>query len=107
MDLLYWLYLILGIVFEVLGTTCMKLSEGFTRLFPSIGMLVLYGLCFTFLTLSFKRIEVSVAYAVWSGLGTALIAGIGIGWFEESASPVKLISIVLILLGVLGLNLAK
>jgi small multidrug resistance pump len=107
MDILYWIYLILGIVFEVSGTTCMKLSEGFSRLVPSIGMFVFYALCFTFLTLSFKRIEVSVAYAVWSGLGTALIASIGIGWFEESASPIKLISIVLILLGVIGLNLGK
>jgi small multidrug resistance pump len=68
-------------------------------------MFVLYGLCFTFLTLSFKKIDVSIAYAVWSGLGTALIASIGIAWFEESANPVKLISILLILAGVLGLKL--
>ena len=83
----------------------MKLSEDFTRITPSIAMFVLYGLCFTFLTLSFKKIDVSIAYAVWSGLGTALIASIGIAWFEESANPVKLISILLILAGVLGLKL--
>ena len=107
MNSLYWIYLILGIVFEVAGTTCMKLSEGFTKIAPSIGMLVFYGLCFTFLTMSLKKIEVSVAYSVWAGLGTALIASIGIAWFKESASAVKLISIALIVVGVIGLNSGK
>lgn len=107
MSSMHWIYLILGIVFEVAGTTCMKLSQGFTRIAPSIGMFVFYGLCFTFLTLSLKKIEVSVAYSVWSGLGTALIASIGITWFQESASPVKLISLALIITGVIGLNSGK
>jgi len=107
MELISWLYLILGIVFEVMGTTCMKLSQGFTRIWPSIGMFIFYGVCFTFLAIALKKIEVSVAYAIWSGLGTTLIVIIGIGWFHESISPVKFLSIALIIIGVVGLNSGK
>jgi small multidrug resistance pump len=99
-----WIYLILAIVFEVSGTTCMKLSEGFTKIIPSILIFVFYGFCFSFLTLSLKRLEISVAYSVWSGLGTTLIASIGIIWFRESISFIKFLSIVLIIIGVIGLN---
>ena len=99
-----WIYLIAAILFEVSGTTCMKLSQGFTKIVPSILIVVFYGLCFTFLTLALKKIEVSVAYSVWAGLGTVLIAIIGIIWFRESATPIKLISIALIIMGVIGIN---
>ena len=57
------------------------------------------------LTLALKRIDVSIAYAVWSGVGTALIATIGVLWFKEPATAVKLVSLALIILGVVGLNL--
>jgi len=102
-----WIYLIAAIIFEVSGTTCMKLSEGFTKIVPSVFIFVFYGLCFTFLTFSLKRLEVSVAYSVWAGLGTILIASIGIIWFRESATFIKLISIALIILGVIGINSGK
>ncbi|MBH8554721.1 multidrug efflux SMR transporter [Nostocaceae cyanobacterium CENA357] len=102
-----WLYLIAAIIFEVSGTTCMKLSEGFTKTVPSILIFVFYGICFTFLTFALKRLEVSVAYAVWSGLGTTLIATIGVLWFRESFTPVKFLSIILIIIGVIGLNSRK
>ena len=101
-----WLYLILAILLEVTGTTCMKLSEGFTKTMPSILLFVFYILSFGMLTLALKRIDVSLAYAVWSGVGTALIATIGILWFREPASALKLISIGLIIVGVVCLNLA-
>ena len=101
-----WLYLILAILLEVTGTTCMKLSEGFTKTMPSILLFVFYILSFGMLTLALKRIDVSLAYAVWSGVGTALIATIGILWFKEPASALKLISIGLIIVGVVCLNLA-
>lgn len=107
MDRVSLIYLILAIIFEITGTTCMKLSQGFTKLWPSIGMFVFYGLCFTFLTISLKKIEVSVAYSIWSGLGTVLISLIGILWFKESSSIIKLISIALIIIGVIGLNSGK
>ncbi|MDZ8226020.1 MULTISPECIES: multidrug efflux SMR transporter [unclassified Nostoc] len=99
-----WIYLIAAILFEVSGTTCMKLSQGFTKIVPSILIVVFYGLCFTFLTLALKKLEVSVAYSVWAGLGTILIAIIGIIWFRESATLIKLISIGLIIMGVIGVN---
>ena len=69
------------------------------------GLLLFYGLSFVGLTLALKRIDVSVAYAIWSGLGTALIAVIGVTYFHESVTPVKLGSLALIILGVIGLNL--
>ncbi|MFN6512900.1 MAG: DMT family transporter [Nostoc sp. CreGUA01] len=102
-----WIYLIAAILFEVSGTTCMKLSEGFTKIVPSVLIFVFYGLCFTFLTLALKRIEVSVAYSVWAGLGTILVAMIGIIWFSESATFTKLISITLIIIGVIGINSSR
>ncbi|MBD2497455.1 multidrug efflux SMR transporter [Nostoc sp. FACHB-280] len=102
-----WLYLITAILFEVAGTTSMKLSEGFTRTIPSVLIFVCYGVCFSFLTLALKKIEVSVAYSVWSGLGTTVIATIGVIWFRESMSWVKFISIALIIIGVIGVNSTK
>jgi small multidrug resistance pump len=102
-----WIYLIAAILFEVSGTTCMKLSQGFTRLVPSVLIFVFYGLCFSCLTLALKRIEVSVAYSVWAGLGTVLIAFIGIIWFRESATFIKLLSIALIVAGVIGINASE
>ena len=101
-----WLYLILAILLEVSGTTCMKLSQGFTKVVPSILLFVFYTLSFSMLTLALKRIDVSIAYAVWSGVGTALIATIGVLWFREPATAVKLVSLGLIILGVIGLNLS-
>ena len=101
-----WIYLLLAIVLEVSGTTCMKLSQGFTKVWPSIFMFVFYVLCFSSLTLALKGIEISVAYAVWSGLGTALIATIGILWFREPVTAIKITSLGLIVAGVIGLNLS-
>ncbi len=100
-----WLFLALAIVLEVCGTTSMKLSEGFAKLLPSIMIFVFYGLSFAALTVTLKSIEVSVAYAIWAGVGTALIAAIGILWFKEPSGALKLASIALIILGVVGLNL--
>ncbi len=100
-----WFYLIAAIVLEVSGTTCMKLSQGFTRLLPSVMLFLFYGLSFTCLNLVLKHIDVSVAYAVWSGLGTALIAVVGIWYFREPLTALKLISLGLVILGVIGLNL--
>jgi small multidrug resistance pump len=99
-----WIYLLVAILFEVGGTTCMKLSEGFTRLVPSVLLFAFFALSFGAATLAIKRIEVSVAYAVWSGVGTALIALVGIVWFKESLSLITIASLALIILGIVGLN---
>ncbi len=100
----HWLFLIFAILFEVSGTTCMKISYGFTRLLPSILMFILYGLSFVSLTFAIKKFDVSVAYAVWSGMGTALIATIGILYFKEPVTALRMICIGLIIIGVVGLN---
>jgi len=99
-----WLYLVVAIVTEVIGTTYMKLSEGFSKLTPSILVFVFYGLSLVALTLALKRIDVSVAYAVWSGLGTAMIAAIGLLIFKEPLTLVKMLSLLCIIAGVIGLN---
>lgn len=102
-----WIFLALAIVLEVCGTTSMKFSEGFTRLWPSILIFVFYGMAFTCLTLALKTIDISVAYAIWAGIGTALIATIGIVYFRESLNVTKAVSIALIIVGVIGLNLSS
>ncbi len=101
-----WVNLMLAITLEVSGTTCMKLANGFTRVVPSVLMFIFYGLSLGALTLALKKIDVSLAYAVWSGMGTALIASIGILWFNEPVTILKIISLALIILGVMGLNLS-
>ncbi len=99
-----WLLLLMGIVVEVAGTTCMKLSYGFTHLWPSILLFIFYSLSFSMVTVALKSIDLSAAYAVWSGVGTALTAAIGAVWFKEPMGVVKIISLFLIVLGVAGLR---
>jgi small multidrug resistance pump len=101
-----WLILILAIASEVGGTSCLKLSDGFSRLAPSIGSILLYTLSFVFLASALKTIDVSVAYAIWAGLGTALVATIGFAVFGEPVTGTRLVSIGLIVLGVVGLQLS-
>lgn len=100
-----WLMLYAAIGFEVVGTTSLKLSQGMTR--PGwFGLcLALYATSFALLGISLKAIPVGVAYAIWSGAGTVLIATIGILWFQEAASPLRLLFIAMILIGAIGLNL--
>lgn len=100
-----WLYLMFAILLEVAGTVSMKLSQGFTKALPSTLMVVFYLLAFSSLNLSLKHIPVSVAYAIWSGIGTAAIAVIGFLVFQESLNVWKAVSILLIILGVIGLNM--
>jgi small multidrug resistance pump len=100
-----WLYLVAAILAEVAGTTSMKLSEGFTRLGPSVAIFLLYGVAFVLLTLALKSFDVSVAYAVWAGLGVALISLVGILYFQEPLTALKVGSLLLIVAGVVGLNL--
>lgn len=104
---MHWLYLAGAILFEVAGTTSMKLSQGFTRLAPSILIFVFYAISFVSLTFAVRKIDMSVSYAIWSGVGTALIAVIGVYYFKESMTLLKVTSIVLIIIGVIGLNIQE
>lgn len=100
---MHWLYLSLAIVLEVCGTTSMKLSDGFSKLTPSILIFIFYGLSFVAFVFALKRIDVSMAYAIWAGLGVLLIGAIGILHFKEPVSALKIASMALIIGGVVGL----
>jgi small multidrug resistance pump len=100
-------YLAAAIFLEICGTTSLKLSDGFTRIVPSSAVVLCYVGSFALLGLALRGIELSVAYAVWSGIGTAVVAAIGIIWFGESAAASKLLCLALIVLGVAGLHLAE
>jgi small multidrug resistance pump len=102
-----WTVLAIAILMEVGGTTSMRLAEGFTRLAPSLLMVVFYGLSFTLNTLVIRVLGLSVTYGVWSGVGTVLTALIGIFYFKEPATTVKMVSIGLIVIGVFGLHSAS
>jgi small multidrug resistance pump len=73
---------------------------------PSVLIFVFYSSCLIFLTLALRTIPVSVTYAVWSALGTAIIAAVGVICFQETVTPLKVASLAVIILGVIGLNLA-
>ncbi len=101
-----WFYLFLAIIFEVVGTTQLKRTEG--NFFSTSGMLMLlfYAVSFFLLALALKNnIEVGTGYAIWSGVGTALIAVIGVIAFQEHYSLMKFLCIGLIVVGVVGLKL--
>lgn len=100
-----WFYLFLAIILEVSGTVSMKLSQGFTKIVPSILMFALYILSIASLALALKKIDISIAYAVWAGLGTALIAIVGFLWFKEPVTALKIGAIVLIITGVIILRI--
>ena len=102
-----WVILSVAILFEVAGTTCMRLSESFTRLIPSILIFVFYAISFVFNTLVTRTLGLSVVYAVWSGVGTVLTAMVGFIYFKEPATALKLVSAGLIVIGVFGLHAAS
>ncbi|MEI8186123.1 MAG: multidrug efflux SMR transporter [Chlorobiaceae bacterium] len=104
---MHWLYLIMAILFEVSGTTSMKMSNGFTKLAPTLFIFFFYGLSFTFLSLTLRVLPIALTYAIWSALGTAIITVIGVLWFGESISAIKIISLLLIIIGVAGLHFSQ
>ncbi|ABF43754.1 small multidrug resistance protein [Candidatus Koribacter versatilis Ellin345] len=101
-----WLWLFLAIALEVAATILMKYSDGFTRFGPTVGMLVLYALSLAPLARVLKELEVGAVYAIWSALGTVAVALLGMVLFHEPANALKVFSIVLIIVGVVGLNLS-
>jgi small multidrug resistance pump len=99
-----WIYLFSAIVLEVGGTLSLKLSQGMVKRGPVMLMIVLYALSFFAFSHALKHMEVGVAYAVFSALGTALMASVGILWFNEPATVLRIVSLALIIIGVVGLN---
>ncbi|QQE79822.1 multidrug efflux SMR transporter [Alicyclobacillus sp. SO9] len=104
---LKWALLFLAVVLEVIGTTSMKLSNGFSRLLPSLYMFGFYAASLVVLNMAMKRLPIGIAYAVWSALGTILISSIGALYFKESITPLQIVFLSLIVVGVAGLHFSS
>ncbi len=101
-----WLYLALAAVFEVTFAMSMKYSEGFTRLLPTVVTAVAVVAGITFLTLAMRTLPVSVAYPIWTAVGTLGTVALGYLFLGEALTPLKIASVILIVLGVAGLKVA-
>ncbi|MEM1170669.1 MAG: multidrug efflux SMR transporter [Cyanobacteria bacterium P01_H01_bin.35] len=102
-----WLYMCLAILLEIAGTTCLKLSDGLTDLIPSIFVVVFYATCFIFFAVAVKKLNLGLAYAVWSGVGTVGITLIGFLWFHEQLTWAKIVGLALVAIGLVTLNFTK
>lgn len=100
----HWIFLSVAIVSEVIATSALKSSEGFTRLGPAAIVVVGYGLAFYFLSLTLRAIPVGVAYAVWSGIGIVLVSLIAWWLFDQKLDAAAIVGIGLIVAGVAVLN---
>lgn len=96
--------LVVAILSEVVGTSALKASDGFSRLAPSLVTIAAYAVAFYFLSLTLKVIPVGVAYAIWSGVGIILIALIGVFWFRQSLDIPAVVGLGLIIAGVVVVN---
>ena len=100
-----WLILFFAIVFEVAGTLTLKFTEGMTRLWPTVVMFAFYLLSLFGLSRAVTQIPVGTAYAVWSGVGTLMVAVLGVFWLKEQVTVLRSVSMLLIVIGVAGLYL--
>ena len=99
-----WLYLAVAIILEVVATSALKASDGFTRLLPSLLVIVGYSTAFYMLSLTLRTMPVGVVYAVWAGVGVVLITLVGWFWFKQELDAPAFIGIALISAGVVVLN---
>lgn len=102
---MHYLYLALAIVFEVIGSSCIKLSDGFTKLLPTAVVVVTYFICFYFISLALKTMPLGMAYAIWGGVGIVLITLISAFVFKQHIDLPAVFGIGLIVAGVVVLNL--
>ncbi|MBO1926421.1 EamA family transporter [Thiomicrorhabdus sp. 6S2-11] len=101
----FWVFLLIATIAEVIATSALKASEGFTRLIPTLIVVTGYAVAFYFLALSLKQIPIGIAYAVWAGLGIVFISVIAWFMYDQKLDWPAVLGIVLILLGVLVINL--
>jgi len=102
-----WILLILAGLFEVGFTTCLKMSDGFTKLMPSLGFLFFSATSFILLTRVIKTIPLGTAYAIWTGIGAVGTVLLGILFFKESVDMLKLFFIFLLIASIIGLKLVS
>ncbi|HEX2301335.1 MAG TPA: multidrug efflux SMR transporter [Pseudonocardiaceae bacterium] len=101
-----WIVLVLSGLLEAGWAVSLKLSHGLTRLGPSVAFVLFGAASFAGLAWALRALPAGTAYAVWTGIGAALTAVIGMVWLGESTSALKIVSVVLIVAGVVGLNLS-
>lgn len=99
-----WIFLMIAIIAEVIATSALKSSEGFTKLVPSLIVITGYSIAFYFLSLTLRSMSVGVAYAIWSGLGTVLIALVAYFVFKQKLDVPAIIGLFLIVAGVVVIN---
>lgn len=99
-----WLYLSLAGVFEIVWAIGLKYTDGFTRLWPSVGTAAAMLVSLLLLAEAYKSIPIGTAYAVWTGIGAAGTAALGIVLFGESRDPVRLLCLFLVVAGIVGLK---
>lgn len=100
-----WLFLGAAIIAEVIATSSLKASEGFTKLWPSLVVFLGYGIAFYFLSLTLKSIPLGMAYGIWAGLGIVLITLVGWLVFDQKLDLASIIGMALIVTGVVIINL--
>jgi len=101
-----WLLLFIAIICELGGSTCMKLSNGFTNLIASVLTFLFWGISFTIFIYALKHFDLSYIYGIWAGIGIMMVSVIGMVYFKEPISLMKIISIFIIAIGVVLLNLS-
>ena len=102
-----WTALAVSIAFEVAGTLLLRMSEGFTRLTPAVCAMLAYWACFAFAGIAMRSIPLAVVYSLWSGVGIMLVAVIAVLWLDEAISALKIVFIIMILVGAVGLHLVS
>lgn len=100
-----WLLLSIAILTELGGSTCMKLSNGFSNLYASILTFIFWGVSFSIFIFALKYFDLSFIYAIWAGIGILLVSVIGMTYFKEPVNMIKIISILIIVAGVIMLNM--
>ncbi|MEF2230988.1 MAG: SMR family transporter [Pseudodesulfovibrio sp.] len=100
-----YLYLSMAIVAEVIGTSALNASQGFTRLRPGIIAIAAYGVSLYLLSIVLKTIPVGIAYAIWSGVGISLVVVIGAIWFDQLPDIPAIVGIMMIMTGVVVINM--
>jgi small multidrug resistance pump len=102
---LHYLWLVIAIFAETLGTTALQASQQFTRLWPSLAVVLCYGVSFYFMALALKFMPVGIVYAIWSGLGIVLIAGIGFVLFGQRLDLPAVLGLAMIVGGIVVIHL--
>ncbi|OED44387.1 multidrug transporter [Endozoicomonas sp. (ex Bugula neritina AB1)] len=102
-----WLYILIAGLFECVWATGLKYTDGFSRPIPSILTIIAMGFSFWFMSLAMKQLPLGTAYAVWTGIGAVGVAIVGIVLFGESRDPVRLLCLLLIFSGIIGLKISS